>query len=80
MRFSFAPSIQEAGGLENALRAFCKQREAEKWRSITTIARFTAFLSAAYDHIWSSNIHLALLSSKSPSRSYCRAAELTRVR
>jgi hypothetical protein len=34
MRFSFAPSIlalsiQEAGGLENALRASCKQREAK---------------------------------------------------
>jgi hypothetical protein len=29
MRFSFAPSIQEAGGLENTLSAPCKQWEAK---------------------------------------------------
>jgi hypothetical protein len=29
MRFSFAPSIQEAGGLENTMSAPCKQREAK---------------------------------------------------
>jgi hypothetical protein len=29
IRFSFAPSIQEAGGLENTSSAPCKQRETE---------------------------------------------------